>query len=157
MRRNERQVTDSKRIREIVEDCRIIRVGLADGKSVYVVPVNFGYREDEKGYTFYFHGARAGRKFELITRNGYAGFEMDCGNSIKEADQACGHSEFYRSGIGEGAVTEVTEPEEKKEALSLIMKHARGDDREWDFPEKMLAATGVFRIDPMMLTFKENL
>lgn len=156
MRRSERQVTNADQIRDIVNSCRIMRIGLADGKSVYIVPVNYGFKEGEAGYTFYFHGARAGRKYELIKQNGYAGFEMDCDNKVQEAEQACGHTELYRSGIGEGSITEVTDIEEKREALSLIMKHARGDEVEWTFPEKAVEATGVFRIDPEMLTFKEN-
>lgn len=68
MRRQDREVTDSARIREIISSCSVCRLGFCDGDEVYIVPLNFGYEEVDGKYVFYFHGAKAGRKAELIRR-----------------------------------------------------------------------------------------
>ena len=47
MRRVEREVTEETHIREILEGCETLRLGLWDGEEVYVVPVSYGYLYEE--------------------------------------------------------------------------------------------------------------
>ncbi|MBQ6582781.1 MAG: pyridoxamine 5'-phosphate oxidase family protein [Mogibacterium sp.] len=155
MRRRDREVTDPAAIAEIIESCKVMRIGLVDGKSAYIVPVNFGYKVEDGKYTFYFHGAIAGRKYELIRKNGYCGFEMDEDCGLLRAEEACGHTEFYRSIIGEGACRIVEDPAEVAEGLNLVMLHNTGKG-DWTFPEAALKMTAVIRIDPEMMTAKQN-
>lgn len=65
MRRSDREVTDKKAIEQFISEQRIIRVGLCDNGEIYIVPLNYGYEFENDEYTFYFHGAKAGRKYEL--------------------------------------------------------------------------------------------
>ncbi len=61
MRRKDREVTDQKKIEEIIQACDCCRIGLADDGKAYIVPLSFAYvREGGKG-CFYFHGASRGR------------------------------------------------------------------------------------------------
>ena len=69
MRRKDREVTDFETILGIIDECNIIRIGLADGDSPYIVPLNFAYAVSEKQIEFYVHGAMAGRKYELIAKH----------------------------------------------------------------------------------------
>lgn len=155
MRRKDREVTDQQRIREIAEACHCCRLGFADGGSVYIVPLNYGYTEENGNYTFYFHSAKKGRKIDLIAKNPMVGFEMDTNYAIKEHETACEYSARFQSIIGEGKVSFVEDEAEKVKALQAIMKHNTGKD-DWEFHEKMLQAVRVIRMDVTKISCKES-
>ena len=71
-------------------------------------------------------------------------FEMDCGHQLMTAEQACSYSCAYRSIMGSGTIRELTEPQEKYEALNAIMRHMTG--RNWEMPEPAVARVSVFAI-----------
>ncbi|MGN0739480.1 MAG: pyridoxamine 5'-phosphate oxidase family protein [Treponema sp.] len=145
MRRHEREVTDTQEINEVLEKSFVLHIGFNDNSRVYVVPVNFGYEEKDGNYFLYFHGARDGRKFALISSAGNVGFECETDFELKAGKTACDYSAYYASIIGEGIVSEIAGLNEKKSALNLIMKKATGKS-DWDYPDVMLEKTGVFKI-----------
>lgn len=155
MRRKDREITDSAKIKELILACDCFRIGLADEKRVYIVPLNFGYSEQDQKRTFYFHGAKEGRKMDLLQKNEYAGFELDRNHLLNEADTACDYSFRYQSVIGEGSVQQITEPAEKREALRIIMSHY-SQKTDWDFPDAALNATAVFKLEVTELAAKEH-
>ena len=155
MRRKEREVTDSIRIAEIMNRCTCCRIGFYDDGEVYIVPLNFGYEARDNTYIFYFHGAKEGRKMDLIQKNPYVGFEMDTNYALKESDIACGCSARFQSIIGNGVVSCVSVPEEKKLGLSLLMEHNTGK-RGWSFEEKKMGAVAVFKLVVTKLGCKEH-
>lgn len=155
MRRKERQITDEKKLAQIIEACHCIRVGFSCEGQIYIVPVNFGYIFENGGYTFYFHSAKEGRKIELIMRSPAVGFEMDTGYGLKTSASACGHSAYFQSIIGQGRVSIVEDWEEKKKGLQAVMEHETGR-REWEFQEKMLDAVCVWKLEVREFTGKEN-
>lgn len=156
MRRKDREVTDPRRIQQIIDDCHCCRLAFCDGGAPYIVPLNFGYVCGEKGYTFYFHSAREGRKIDLIETCGRAGFEMDTHYKLNEGKAACGYSTCFQSVIGTGRVSFVEAPEAKRAALAAIMTHAAGEG-PWTFEENMLNAVCVFRLEAEELSCKEHL
>lgn len=155
MRRKDREVTDSTKIADIISRCTCCRIGFDDDGEVYIVPLNFGYQTKENTYTFYFHGANEGRKIDLMKKNPNVGFEMDTDYALHEADYACGHSARFQSIIGNGIVSIVSETEEKKLGLSLLMEHNTGK-RDWDFDEKMVNAVSVFKLEVTKMSCKEH-
>lgn len=155
MRRKDREVTDSKRIADVISRCSCCRIGFCDDGEVYIVPLNFGYERKDDTYILYFHGAKEGRKIQLIQKNPHAGFEMDTDYAVNEADIACGYSARFQSIIGNGIVSIVSEPEEKKRGLSLLMEHNTGK-REWNFDENMLNAVAVFKLVVSGMSCKEH-
>ncbi len=156
MRRKDREVTDAAKIEDILRRCTCCRVGFYDHGEVYIVPLSFGYERKGNTLMIYFHGAGEGRKAELIQRGPKVGFEMDTDYALNEADTACGHSARFQSIIGNGIMCLVTESEEKKHGLSLIMEHNTGK-REWEFNEKMLRTTAVFKLEVTQMSCKEHL
>ena len=68
MRRCDREVSDIAEIKKFLAEQKIIRVGFCDGGEVYIVPVNYGHEYCGEKPVFYFHGAMAGRKYELAVR-----------------------------------------------------------------------------------------
>lgn len=89
MRRNDREVTDSQKINNIILACDCCRIGFSDGNGVYIVPLNFGYVENGGKRTLYFHGAAEGRKINLIKQTGYAGFELDTNHKLQRLYRLC--------------------------------------------------------------------
>lgn len=155
MRRTDREVTDLQNITTIISSCRILHLGLSDGQRVYVVPVNFAFEEKNGAFTFYFHGAQEGRKISRIRETGYAAFEGECDDGTQTHATACGHTEHFRSFTGEGRAEELNDPEEKRQALQLIMK--RYTDRgDWEFPDAALNSTCVVKITAENLSVKQN-
>lgn len=156
MRRKDREVTDKNKIEEIIKSCYCCRVGFNDDGEVYIVPLNFGYCLQDDNYTFYFHGAKEGRKIDLINKNPYVGFELDTNYRLNTGEIACEYSCRFQSIIGNGTASIVDDIAEKEKGLSLIMKHNTGKS-EWEFNEKMLSAVCVFKIAVTALSCKEHL
>lgn len=155
MRRKDREVTDPMRIADIVSRCTCCRIGFYDDGEVYIVPLNFGYERINDTYVFFFHGAKEGRKIELIKKSPNVGFELDTDHLLHTADTACKCSAHYQSVIGNGVLRIVSESEEKKLGLSLIMEHNTGK-REWNFDEKMLNTVSVFKLVVHKMSCKEH-
>lgn len=155
MRRKDREITDKNKIEQIIRDCHCCRLGFSDEGRVYLVPLSFGYEEKDGRRFFYFHGAKEGRKIDLIRKTHYAAFELDTNYKLKEAAEACSHSARFQSIFGEGKVDFIEDMEEKKHALSCIMAHTAGK-YDWDFSEPMLKLVAVFRLEVEELSCKEH-
>lgn len=155
MRRKDREVTDPKRIADVISRCSCCRIGFYDDGEVYIVPLNFGYEIKDDTYILYFHGAKEGRKIDLIQKNPHVGFEMDTDYAFNEGDIACGYSARFQSIIGNGVMSIESELEEKKRELSLLMEHNTGK-REWNFDDKMLNAVVVFKLVVSKMSCKEH-
>lgn len=155
MRRKDREVTDPIRIADIINRCDCCRIGFYDDGEVYIVPLNFGYTVKNDAYIFYFHGAKDGRKIDLIRKSPNVGFQMDTNYALNEADVACKYSARFQSIIGNGIISIVSENEEKKHGLSLLMEHSTGEN-EWNFDEKMVDAVTVFKLEVTKMSCKEH-
>ena len=154
MRRKDREVRDPARIREILHQCKVCRLGLQDGEHTYVVPLNFGLVEGETGYTFYFNGDRQGRKMDVIGSGARAGFELDTGFQLVTAPEAKDYTAKYQSIIGEGWIRPVEDREEKIRALDALMKQYT-DREDWEYPERLINVVGILRLDVEELSCKE--
>lgn len=121
MRRIDREVSNSDEIAEIMSRCEVVRLALNTDTVPYLLPLNFGMEED--GMTLYIHGAMTGTKYDIITKDNRASFEMDVthGFELDSNDHEC--SIAYESVIGWGYLEELTEQEEKIRALDQIMAH----------------------------------
>ena len=85
MRRKDREVTDEKKIMEIISQCYCCRLGFIDKGAVYIVPLNFGFEKKATDYVFYFHSAMEGRKIECMKTGNPVGFELDTNYQLQEA------------------------------------------------------------------------
>ena len=155
MKRKDREITDSVRIADIISHCTCCRIGFYDDGEVYIIPLNFGYEVKNNTYVLYFHGAKEGRKIDLMHNNPNVGFEMDTNYALNEADIACGYSARFQSIIGNGILSMVSELEEKKSGLSLLMEHNTGK-RDWNFDKKMLNAVAIFKLVVTKMSCKEH-
>ncbi|MBE6755176.1 MAG: pyridoxamine 5'-phosphate oxidase family protein [Ruminococcaceae bacterium] len=152
MTRRERVVTDINKILEILDKAKVLHLGLVDGDEAYVVPMNYGYVYENDKLTLYLHGARRGRKLDLIRQNPKVFFEMDCDIVPFEGDVACKYGITYSSIMGRGLAEIVEDPEEKMKALSVLMKTQTGKD--FEFNEKLVSVVAVIRINVSEFTAK---
>ncbi len=155
MRRKDREVTDQAAIAEIINACSCARVGFVDDGQVYIVPMNFGHAKEDGRDVFYFHSGKEGRKIDLLKKCGNVGFEMDTDYAIREAAQACGYTAYYKSIIGQGEMEILTDIEEKKHGLRVLMKHNTGKD-DWEFADKMVDAVHILKLTVCEMAAKEN-
>ena len=155
MRRKDREVTDIDVIRDVIGRCFCCRIGFNDNGEVYIVPLSFGFEERDGSFVFYFHGAKEGRKIDLIGRSPDVGFEMDTDYRLNEGNSACSYSARFMSIIGNGTVGMVESEEEKRHGLSLIMKHCTGKDG-WIFDDGMVDTVAVFKLVVTRLSCKQH-
>ena len=94
MRIQKREITDGKELREILDECEVVRIGTTDSDGMFVVPVNFGYefQEDEMRLTLYIHGSKEGRKAEAFAFCPQVAVEMDCGHRLIRGADGCSYS-----------------------------------------------------------------
>ena len=155
MRRKDREITDSEKIKEIIRACHCCRLGYCDDGAPYIVPLSFGYSCEDGTHRFYFHSAKEGRKLKLIQKNPRVGFELDTNYCLNEAETACSYSARFQSVIGTGMIRILTEPEEKKRGLRLLMDHTAGR-KDWEFSEERIASVCVFEMTVETLACKEH-
>ncbi|MGN0472379.1 MAG: pyridoxamine 5'-phosphate oxidase family protein [Lachnospiraceae bacterium] len=153
MRRSDREITDKSEIEAFVAGEQILRIAFYDNGDIYIVPVNYGYRYENDTYAFYFHGAKAGRKYELSKSNPVVGFEIDGKYRLLEHETACDYSAAFQSVVGTGRLQLVEDTEEKKIGLNALMKQTT-QRSEWHYHDKMLENVAVYRIDVHQISCK---
>lgn len=154
MTRREREVTDINEIIRILDKSKVLHLGLVDGDEPYVVPMNYGYIMENGKLTVYLHGARRGRKIDIIRVNPKVFFELDCDIVPFEGDVACKYGITYASVMGKGTAVLVDDVEEKKKALSILMKTQTGKD--FTFEDRLTEVVSIIRIDVSSYTAKHR-
>ena len=154
MTRRERQVTDINEIINILDKSKVVHLGMVDGDEPYVVPMNYGYIMEDGKLTIYLHGAKRGRKLDLIRKNPKVFFEMCCDIEPFEGEVACKYGITYASVMGRGIAEIVEDVEEKKFALSALMKTQTGKD--FEFEDKMTTIVSIIKITTLEYTAKHR-
>ncbi len=150
MRRKEKEMTDKKNIEAVIRKCLVCRLAINDGDYPYIVPLNFGYKDD----VLYFHGALKGKKISLLQKNPHVAFEFDTRLEIVKADEACNWSMKFQSVVGRGIISMLESPDEKKKALGLIM--AQYSDQTFELSEKSIKGIAVYQLNIKQMTGKQS-
>lgn len=144
MTRREHEVTDIKEIQSILDECKILHLGLVDGDEPYVVPMNYGYTLEDGKLTIYLHAATKGYKLDVMAKNPKVFFQMNCDIIPFEGEKACQYGMAYKSIMGRGIAEIVDDVEVKKEALSIFMKSQTGKD--FVFDDRMVSIVSIIKI-----------
>ena len=156
MRRKDREVTDKQEIFNIMKKCDVCSLAVLDDTFPYIVPVNFGISLQNDKFTLYFHGAEAGTKYNLIKKNPHAAFEMNCSRKLITGEKACNYSMEYESVCGNGII-EILEREEKLGALTILMSQYSKNGEIYEFDEKAVAATTVYKLTVHEISGKRHI
>lgn len=154
MRRKDREVTELKKIIDILRRCDTIRLGLQGEEGPYVVPLSFGFEETEELPLLYFHGALVGRKLELLQADPRVCVEGDI--FIKTEPVGASITARYESVIGFGVCELLTDAEECRHGMQLIVDHYGYTDYKVE-TNPALKHTAICRIKLSSLTGKCNL
>ena len=153
MRRKDRQITDLKAIRAILDKAKVLHLAMIDGDRPYVVPLNYGYTLENGALTLYLHSAREGRKLDVLWQNDRVAFVLETNVSqVSGGDIPCKYGEAYASVMGEGRAVLLADSAEKMAALSILMKTQTG--RDFAFTPAMTDAVAVLRLDVDSFTAK---
>lgn len=155
MRRKDREITDFNTILNIIDECDIIRIGLADGEFPYIVPLNFAYQAVGNQIYFYVHGAMAGRKYELLQKNKVCSFEMDIPLQMECITEKKDVTMRYKSVMGKAAA-EFLEGDEKQSAIDDIIMNRYESTRNFEYNKNAVARTAIVRLTVTELTAKIN-
>lgn len=145
MRRADRQVTDPQEINQIIKTAKVLHLGLFDGNFPYVVPLHYGYEQENGVFVFFLHSAKDGHKLEQIQKNPHVCVELECEVSpIPGGDIPCRYGASFASVIGRGTAEIVGDEAEKIRGLALLMKHQTG--RDFEITDQMAASVAVIKI-----------
>ena len=152
--KRELQVTDPEQILHILDTAKVLHLGLSVGDEPYVVPMNYGYVMEEGKLTLYLHSAVKGRKLDMMKANPKVFFSIDCDRMPFEGRVPCQYGLVYSSIMGRGTATTVEDVEEKKQAMTLLMKTQTGKD--FTFEDRLVTIVSVIRIDVSEFTAKHR-
>ena len=151
MRRKDKEVADQGKIEAIIDRCIVCRIAMVDKNAPYIVPLNFGFADN----TLYFHSALKGRKIDILKINPEVCFEFDENVELipDKGGKACGWGAQFKSVIGFGTASFVTDPGDKKNALNIIMGHYTG--KSFEFSDMDVNQVAIIRVDIREMTGKE--
>lgn len=154
MRRKDRQITDFEVIKEIIDECDVIRLGFQDGDFPYIVPLNFGYEIDGEHIYFYIHGALAGRKYDLIKEKGVCSFEMDKTLMLDLVPEAKDVTTRYKSLFGHAKI-DILDGDDKWHGIKVIMDRDERT-RDFEYNKNVVPRTLIAKLTVLEYTGKLN-
>ena len=154
MTKRERQVTDPQQILEILDKAKVMHLGLCENNEPYVVPMNYGHTFEDGKLVLYLHSAVKGKKLDMMQRNPNVFFEMNCDLEPFEGKVPCQYGLAYSSVMGRGTATIVEDVEEKKQAMSILMKTQT--EKDFSFEDRLVSIVAVIRIDVTEYTAKQR-
>ena len=154
MTKRERQITDPEQIRHIFDTGKVLHLGLAVDNEPYVVPMNYGYIMEDGKPVLYLHSAVRGKKLDMIRANPRVFFEIDCDLQPFESVLPCQYGLAYSSVMGRGTAQIVEDVEEKKKAMTILMKTQTGKD--FTFEDRLVSIVAVIRVDVAEYTAKHR-
>jgi [ribosomal protein S5]-alanine N-acetyltransferase len=151
MRKVNQEITNKAIIEEILQNSTICRIGMMDNGFPYVLPFNYGYKDNR----IYIHCALTGKKIELLKENPGVCFEIEQTAEIVTNDKACKWATTYRSVIGYGKIEILYDFTQKKEGLEIIMAHNGGPDL-FDFDPKQVHSVLILKLEINSITGKQS-
>ena len=146
------EITDEILINGVLENAEFGTLALCVENKPYSLPLNFVQFEND----IYFHGAKKGKKIDMIKENSNASFSAVENISFlpsyfSTADEnASPATHMYKSIIIDGVIEIVEDYEQKKLALSALMEkyQKEGGYKALDdgMYQKIINATGVYRL-----------
>lgn len=145
MRRKDREITDRAEVESIIKAADVCRIAIQADPAPYIVPMNFGYSWDDQ-LEFYFHCALDGRKLDLIAQNPNVGFALDTDHTLGTAEIPCDWGMKYRSIIGTGKISEITDPDLKKAGLERLIHHYGYTKENAAYDDEVFRKTKVLKL-----------
>lgn len=155
MRRKDREITNINEIHNIIHKARILHLGMFDEEYPYIVPLHYGYSFNEDQLIFYMHGAKSGKKYELINTNPSVFIEIETDIAlVSGGDIACKYGSAYTSIMARGKASIVEAVDEKIAGLNLLMRHQTG--KNFNINNQMASSVNVIKVEAFDITAKSR-
>jgi len=145
MRRKDKEINDKEQIEQVIQNAEICRLAMADGDQPYVVPLNFGYRDE----TVYFHCATQGRKIDVLKANPKVCLEFTTDLELVRAEKSCDWGQRFNCVLAFGQAHLLEDNDAKREALDVIMAHYGGKGGDYSGGKLKITAVIAVKIDTM--------
>ena len=145
-------ITDPAEIEAIIRKCPYCTVGITDSEgNPYVIPMNFAYRDG----IIYLHSGPTGSSIDMLARNNRVciTFSVDHELVFQHPKVACSYRMRAKSVICRGRVNFIEDPEEKREALNILMRHY--SSREFVYSDPAVKNVKIWEIPIDSVTAKE--
>ena len=148
------EITDEAIINDLIDAASYGTLALSVDNRPYSVPMNFVQVDS----AICFHGAKRGRKMQILEQNPYASFSIIESHALipsyfsaTEA-LACPATHFFKSVIIDGSIEQVSASDEKAKIMTALMQKLQPEGKYRPFSdseyEKHLNATAVYRLLP---------
>ena len=148
------EITDQEVINTLLADAAYGTLALCHENRPYSLPINFVAINGE----IYFHGAKKGRKIEILKQNTYASFSVVESYALipsyfsSTEGLACPATHFFKSLIIDGSISFVEEQEEKALVLQSLMQKLQPEGKHKPLHDplytKAIHATTIYKLTP---------
>jgi hypothetical protein len=156
MRRKDKEINDINEILKVMEDSKIMHLGVCENDQPYVVPLNFAFQYKDNTIRIYFHSAKVGRKIDFINKNNKCAVEMTNYFELEKGETACEWSAFHKSVMIEGTLSLIEEYDEIISAMDLLMERY-GFIGKPVYEDKYINAMNVYCIKVDKISGKKNM
>ena len=159
MRRQDREIKDPSVILDIINSLPIGHLAMNDAGKPYGVTMNYLSELDaDRNAVLYFHGAKEGRKAEILARDPHVYFFAERDDGPKVIVRPNGNksvTNLYVSVAGEGMMELVEDAAEKRRVL-LAMANAFSEEPFESLPDAVVEMTAIWKLVLHGVTGKSN-
>jgi len=153
MRRVKQEISGRAIIDKVLSSSEICRLGFMDNDRPYILPFNYGYQDN----CIYIHCANEGKKIDLIKKNNNVCIEIEQIARIERYEKACKWATRYRSLIGYGTVEIITDYEQKRKGLDVIMKHnGANETHDLNYEKNQVDSMSILKVKITEITGKQS-
>ena len=152
MKKKRLEITDKAILETILKKSEICRIAMVDNGMPYLLPFNYGYKDN----CIYIHAALTGKKMDVLAVNPNVCFEIEQKAEIVKRDLACRWTTTFRSIVGYGKIEIITDFEQKKRAMEIIMAHYDAPPEIVHFEEKHMKALAILKLPIDTMTGKQS-
>jgi nitroimidazol reductase NimA-like FMN-containing flavoprotein (pyridoxamine 5'-phosphate oxidase superfamily) len=146
-----KKITDRAEMEAILNRAEICRLAMADGNVPYVVALNYGCADN----CLYIHCAPEGKKIDIIRKNNRVCFEVNVDVEMVNTDTVHKCSTKYKSVIGHGTASIITDDAGKKAGLNVLM--AQYSDIAHEYLQELLDKMVIIKVEVDSMTGKQSL
>jgi len=157
MRRKDREVSDFDTIIKLIDSCNVVRLGISDEKEAdfpYIVPMNFAYSVLGGKIFLYVHGARAGRRWELLQNTEFCSVQMDCDDGLELIPSARDITERYKCVMAKARLRLLAGDELVKGIELCVARDKKCQGFDWN--RAVLERVAVWEIELFSISAKWN-
>lgn len=154
------EVTDNELINEVLNNAEYGTLSLCSNNIPYILPLNFVMIDDE----IYFHGAKKGKKIDIIKENSNASFNVVETYSLlpsyfsTDDGKACPATHLYKSIIIDGFIEFIEDYDEKARVLEFLMKKLQKEGKyiplNNEIYKKAINATCLYKLISIKINAK---